>query len=143
MSMNTDIDVTAMIIDDSEINRYILSRQLKMAGVTNIFENDGGHSALTFLSKVEENIEKYKGKFPPTVIFLDINMPNINGFDFLERFVVLSEDDIFRECKVVIYSSSALQEDKDRAFTYKCVSDYLVKGDSTIDDVKALVRKLH
>ncbi|MBF7074942.1 response regulator [Glaciecola sp. MH2013] len=136
-------NISALIIDDSEINRYILNRQLKLVGIEHIFENDDGSSALSFLSALEENMRTLKEKFPPTIIFLDINMPIVNGFDFLERFVEMAKEKAYQRCKVVIYSSSSLEEDKERALSFDCVSDYLVKGDSSLDELKLVVERLH
>ena len=58
------------------------------------------------------------------VIFLDIKMPGIDGFDFLERLKKLS---IEKKIKVVMLTSSVRPEDKLRAFSYKSVIDYLEK----------------
>jgi CheY-like chemotaxis protein len=58
------------------------------------------------------------------VIFLDIKMPGIDGFDFLERLKKLS---IEKKIKVVMLTSSVRPEDKLRAFSYKAVIDYLEK----------------
>ncbi|MFL5747475.1 MAG: response regulator [Niastella sp.] len=58
------------------------------------------------------------------VIFLDIKMPGIDGFDFLERLKKLSLE---KKIKVVMLTSSVRPEDKLRAFSYKAVIDYLEK----------------
>jgi CheY-like chemotaxis protein len=58
------------------------------------------------------------------VIFLDIKMPGIDGFDFLDRLRRLT---LQKKIKVVLLTSSTRPEDKLRAFSYKAVIDYLEK----------------
>ncbi len=58
------------------------------------------------------------------VIFLDIRMPRMDGFDFLET---LAEMNICKHVKVVMLTSSTRSEDKARAFSYKAVVEYIEK----------------
>ena len=129
-----------LVVDDSEINRYLLVRQLQMIGVEQIFERDDGSSALAFLQQPEKLTVEAQAMFPPTVIFLDINMPTIDGFGFLDVFTELKQSAIYQQCRVVIYTSSGLAEDVVRAKKYKCVSHYLVKGQSTLEEIKIAVQ---
>ena len=74
--------VNVLIVDDNELDRYILRRQLTKIGVESIIEKDDGSTALEFLQDYDKNAMLYPDEFPPVVIFLDINMPKLNGFDF-------------------------------------------------------------
>ena len=60
----------------------------------------------------------------PDVIFLDIKMPGLDGFDFLDKLKSLKPS---KNVKVVMLTSSIRPEDKLRAFSYKLVVDYLEK----------------
>jgi CheY-like chemotaxis protein len=85
--------------------------------------HDGGE-AMQYLNR--EGKFKDTSKYPvPDVILLDLKMPRINGFEFLEWLRSKSPDG-FRFIPVVIMSSSALREDIDRAYSLGANS-YLVK----------------
>jgi CheY-like chemotaxis protein len=58
------------------------------------------------------------------VIFLDIKMPGIDGFDFLERLKSIA---LTKKVKVIMLTSSLRPEDKLRAFSFKSVIEYLEK----------------
>jgi CheY-like chemotaxis protein len=61
----------------------------------------------------------------PDVIFLDINMPQLDGFGFLDRF--RERVACFTSTKVYMLTSSVRESDREKAFTYSCVADYLEK----------------
>ena len=128
--------ISVLVVDDNEIDRYILSRQLKENGIEDIFEQNDGESALSFIAQHESNVRQFGDKYPPVVIFLDINMPIIGGFDFLEKFSALREELSLESCVIMMYSSSEREEDKRRASAFSFVKDYLVKGDLTPDILK-------
>jgi CheY-like chemotaxis protein len=58
------------------------------------------------------------------VIFLDIKMPGLDGFDFLEKLKSLA---LSKKVKVIMLTSSVRPEDKLKAFTYRAVIDYFEK----------------
>lgn len=105
-----------LLIEDSEADQYIFQyfMKKKKPDVEIIITNDGEH-ALEVLKKMEAE---------PDLIFLDINMPVMNGHEFLKEFT----EDNSREIPVVIMLTSSDQEqDKAQAMSFKCVKEYLVK----------------
>jgi CheY-like chemotaxis protein len=134
--------VSVLIVDDSEVDRYILKRQLKEIGIVDVFESDDGSSALDFLENYEENCKIHSKKFPPVVIFLDINMPNIGGFEFLVRFTELRNRLALKSCVIMMYSSSERVEDKEKASSFDFVKDYLIKGEMDLEELKAKIEAL-
>ncbi len=133
-------DISVMIVDDSRIERYILTRQLNDISIYDIFEQDDGCSALEFFADYKANVNEYNvnenNKFPPSIIFLDINMPIINGFEFLARFSKLREQLPLKSCLVIMYSSSENKEDKERVKAFDFVKGFLVKGQITPEIIR-------
>lgn len=112
----------AMVVDDNEIDRYVAENVI----ARNRFASDvvSAESAMDALSYLEQHQSDPQAL--PQVIFLDINMPEMNGFDFLEKYELLT-DDIKNNCVIVILSTSLDVDDKEMATRNKHVSMFLNK----------------
>ncbi|MCF2860124.1 response regulator [Pseudoalteromonas sp. SMS1] len=134
-------EFTIMMIDDDEVDRYLLKRALKSAGyVSYIFEAENGQAAIDFLSNYEDNAKQYPERFPPIIIFLDINMPLMDGFEFLEAFVKLRAcTHVFNKSMLALYTSSKCDEDKHKAQGYDFVKGYLVKESLSVHSLKKTI----
>lgn len=134
--------VNVLIIDDNELDRYILKRQLKGFGVESIIEKDDGSTALEFLKEYDKNATLYPDDFPPVIIFLDINMPKINGFDFLKEFKEMRARHELASIVVCMYSSSERKEDKERALEFDFIENFIVKGEMSSEFVESIIKSL-
>lgn len=121
---------SVLIIDDSETDRYLLRRSLqKSEMIGHIFEMENGQDAFNFLSDFEAKKKEYSDVFPPCIIFLDINMPHVDGFEFLKLFNDLrNKREDYKRSILFMFSSSDHVEDKDKALAYDFVDDFIVKG---------------
>lgn len=136
-------NIPILIVDDSDMDRYILKRHLQEIDMgENIVEKIDGHSALEFLSDFENGKALYGDEFPPVIIILDINMPKIDGFEFLEQFSILRTEVAVESCVVMMFTSSERQEDKDKAFRYNFVKDYLIKGEYSNQELLQKIQKM-
>ncbi|NAS12577.1 response regulator [Poritiphilus flavus] len=113
---------TVCIIDDDPIFVYGAKRMIKEAGFCeeiSVYEN--GSDALLGLKALDKN-----GQALPSVIFLDLNMPIMNGWDFLADFITLPA---FDPEKTLIYviSSSVDPRDLIRIKDTKVISNYILK----------------
>ncbi len=121
----------AVLIDDSDIDLFIQRRFLE---VYNFSEQ------LVLYRSAEEALNwlrKLNGETPPDVIFLDLNMPDIDGFSFLEYFDQLPEA-IRQKSKIVVLTSSNNKKDKDQVFENPNVIQFITKPlkQSDIEDLK-------
>ena len=110
------------IIDDDEFFSISSKNILKHHNFSdNILYYTGGQEALDgLIGLLVENIKL------PDVIFLDLNMPNRDGWSFLEEFKDLPEDKI-GHIKIYITSSFISPKYMEKAKDYKLVKDYIVK----------------
>lgn len=112
----------ALIIDDDEVNNFIFIRQMKAADFAEKAEFVlSGQEALDTLRATNSDAENL-----PDVIFLDVNMPNMNAWDFLSEYESLRST-FSKPVKLFILSSSMYRKDVDKAFQHDAVVDYLYK----------------
>ena len=120
------------IIDDDEHFQFSFQRQLHFMDKKLTLQpfNDGEHP----LQLLEQNQDSVQ--FLPDIIFLDINMPIVDGWDFLtafEKFQTL----LPKPVKIFILSSSMDDADVLRSKNHKTLSGYLVKPipDETLSSI--------
>ena len=66
-----------ILIDDSDIDNFINYKIIELCSVTNILVFNKASEAIAFLKK---------NTIPPTIIFIDLHMPLINGDDFIKEY---------------------------------------------------------
>jgi len=116
---------TVMLIDDNEIDNLINQKMIEAAAITeNIYTHTGAKSAIEFLKNMERL--DVAEKVLPDIIFLDIDMPLMDGFQFLDEFEKLSNV-TKRKCKIVMLTSSINPQDFNRSKKYENVKLYLNK----------------
>jgi CheY-like chemotaxis protein len=113
-----------LLVDDDESDNFFHTLTIKEADVCNIIKivTDGRH-ALDYMIKAL-NKEPSPEEFPkPDIIFLDINMPRMDGFDFLDEYMQLEETSK-SDILVIMLTTSLNPYDMDKAMKYKVVKDY-------------------
>ncbi len=135
-------DISVLIIDDDEIDRYSLTRDLKSTGLSfTIFEKQNGLEALEFFKDYKSQRSLNPDKYPPVISFLDINMPLVSGHEFLEAFARLRKEIGVESNIVMMFTSSEREEDINRSLSYPFVKDYLVKGKYDKKELKLKITK--
>ncbi|HTK21241.1 MAG TPA: response regulator [Mucilaginibacter sp.] len=114
--------IRILLVEDEEINNYIATRLIQKAlpeaTVTSCLH---GKQALDLLTEI-----KYDSSKLPDIILLDINMPVMNGWEFLDEYN-RRKIDPEGKCAIFILSSSVFSEDINRAREYPEVKDFICK----------------
>ncbi len=124
-----------LLVDDDEATNFIHKMVLRQAGCAeNIATANNGATALEFLKTSN------KGEFPrPDIILLDINMPVMNGWEFLEHYRNL--DPALHGKKIILMLTTSLPpEDMVKAEGISCINGFMNKP-MTAGMAKGLLQK--
>ena len=136
-------DYSILIVDDNESDRYLLRRHLEQTHLDiKVFEAEDGAEACRFFENYDANRAAYPDNFPPLVVFLDINMPIMDGWEFLESFSVLRALYDIQSSLVVMFTSSNRELDREQASQFSFVEDFVVKGEYTSENLASLLTRL-
>jgi len=123
--------VKFMIVDDDKVSVMAIKRALKKLKIVNpVVVAQDGHQALQILRDAYEE----HGILPPYLITLDLNMPRMDGFEFLQE---IRDDDKLHRAIVFVLSTSDAPADIASAYD-KNIAGYIVKDDLGDSFVKAL-----
>ncbi|WP_405207376.1 response regulator [Aquimarina sp. LLG6339-5] len=111
-----------LLIDDDKATNFFNERVVtKHNSFENVNTVQSGKAALEYLSKVEN-----KEVIKPDLIFLDINMPAMNGWEFLIEFAKLDKA-ITQGIKVILLSTSSNPDDVNESIKNHSVDDFINK----------------
>jgi CheY-like chemotaxis protein len=122
-----------MLVDDNDTDNFISKRIVEITNFARRVEvKNSGKSALDYLAAHQHSPENL-----PTIIFLDINMPVVDGFVFLYEFEKLKEV-VRTKCRVIILSSSDNKRDIDRIVNNNYVIKFITKPltEASLADIK-------
>lgn len=115
-----DSKINLLVIDDDDINIFIIKKIVEKTGFNiDMVAKSNGKLAIDYL----EEITAQNGAFPD-LILIDINMPVMNGWEFIEAYQELG----FKEdANLYILSSSVYENDIEKTKSYKSVKGFISK----------------
>ncbi|CAM4392866.1 response regulator [Zobellia nedashkovskayae] len=123
------------IVDDDDIYRFTIIQSAKFSKIehkTSVFPN--GEEAINFIKENQDTPDAL-----PNLILLDIDMPIMDGFQFLKAYREI-ETNLSKKIAIYMVSSSVDPEDIERAKGYTAVIDYLSKPLKS-EKLKAIIEK--
>lgn len=110
------------IIDDDEIAKFIGTKIIESTNLVDRIKTfSNGEEAINFLKSNSKDVNLL-----PEIILLDLNMPIMDGFVFLQKYIML-EPKLGKKITIYIVSSSISQIDIEKINQISEVSDYIIK----------------
>jgi CheY-like chemotaxis protein len=125
-----------LLVDDNDTDNFISKRIIEITKFAQrVVVKNSGKSALEYLEQHQNNPQEL-----PDVIFLDINMPIVDGFVFLFEFEMFA-DHIKDKCKVIILSSSNNKRDIAKIVDNEYVIKFITKPltEKSLQEIQALL----
>ena len=126
---------TVMLVDDNDTDNFISKRIIEITKFSeNVIVKNSGKSALDYLIENKESPDAI-----PDIIFLDINMPIVDGFVFLYEYEKFSNS-VKDKCRVIILSSSDNKRDIDKIVNNDFVIKFVTKPltEKTLEEIMEL-----
>lgn len=116
-----------LCIDDDPITLMLCKMVINKSGFSKeIATAKNGEDALLYFDTLKQNNSDSEFKKHPQLIFLDLNMPVMGGWEFLDSFGTEKYSD-YNKTKIIILSSTINPEDIEKSKKYPMVIDFLSK----------------
>jgi CheY-like chemotaxis protein len=114
--------INVLIVDDDEINNFIAAKLIKKVNNNSSVQTSlNGLEGINYIKSLLNDQDKM-----PDVIFLDINMPIMNGWEFLDEFENIKTL-VNKETSIYMLSSSVYNDDIKKSETYSSVKKFISK----------------
>jgi len=125
------------IVDDDEIYKFTVKKTLEIKNLAKkILAFSDGEEAIKFLFDNLSNVDKL-----PDLIFLDINMPIMDGFQFMDEYVKIHPK-VGKKITIYMVTSSVDPVDYENAKKYRQISDFIVKPINA-EELEAIINSIN
>jgi len=126
--------IKLLVIDDDDINIFIIKKIVEKTGYdVDMVAKANGQLALDYLTGLLSSAQEL-----PHLILIDINMPVLNGWEFLEAYETLA---VHQKVDMYMLSSSVYENDIEKAKTYRTVNGFISKPLS-IERLTELIKQI-
>jgi len=124
-----------MLVDDNQDDNFFHEREIKKNDpATIVITKNNAMSALEYLKSSKDKIN-----LQPDLILLDINMPGMNGWEFLQEYNLLAQE-LQGRVIIIMLTTSENSDDIEKAKSGSFVSDFITKP-MTKDIMKKLIEQ--
>jgi CheY-like chemotaxis protein len=124
-------DKPILLVEDDKVDAMTVKRALREINIANqLYIAQNGEQALDFL----RNLENEK----PGIILLDLNMPKMNGIEFLK---IVNNDENLKRIPIIVLTTSKQEQDKVESFNLG-VAGYMIKPVDYLQFVE-VVKTIH
>lgn len=117
-----------LCVDDDPITLMLCKMVIaRTSFASEILTAQNGEEALDYFDDLKLNNLGADIKRYPQLILLDLNMPVMGGWEFLDLYLKKGYDSVFKDCKVIVLSSTIDPADINKAKTYPMVLDFMSK----------------
>jgi len=127
-------NVKIFLVDDDDLFPFLFREYIKETDISpEVTVFNKGKNVLDYL---KDSLEKTE--LLPDIIFLDLNMPVMDGWEFVEEFILLKPH-LLKKIKLYIFSSTISPVDIERAREIQSISEFIIKP-STPEKINAIIR---
>ncbi len=124
------------IIDDDQVYQFTIRKTLELHQTfTRLSFFSDGREGIDFIKSVLDEPDRL-----PDTILLDLNMPILDGWGFMEEFAAFKKD-LAKEVEIYLVTSSIDYRDRDRAAKFSEVTDFKVKP-ITFEDLEKIIHEV-
>jgi CheY-like chemotaxis protein len=128
----------AILIDDDEVTNFVNKELFIEPGLCKeVYSFENAALALAFIKS--QKVASFKENEPKDLVFLDINMPGMNGFEFLEKF--RSVPNLSRIIILVMLGTSLNKEDMEKMKGFNDLISQFIEKPLTRDSIIGIVNK--
>lgn len=117
-----------LFVDDDPITLMLCKKVIEKAEFSKVIETaNNGEDALRYFDNLKDELNSNADVSLPQLMFLDLNMPVMGGWEFLDLFSEEKYHKTFPDLKVIVLSSTIDPKDIEKSKSYSMVIDFLSK----------------